>query len=178
MTGLCTILIQSSGVFALCLGLHVVWWRVRRPDAYREWLPILVAIFLAVGPALAWLFVRRRFFVVDAAPDPLTAWVAIVLLHGSVSAVYIIGYTLVSAFSPSIEIMKLLERNPDGLAREHVRLPHLESALGVDRVRNLLGGGLILADGDSVRLGSEARLIAGLVLFYRHLIGLPDGAGG
>jgi hypothetical protein len=29
-----------------------------------------------------------------------------------------------------------------------------------------------------VRLGSSGRILASLVLFYRHTIGLPDGAGG
>jgi hypothetical protein len=37
---------------------------------------------------------------------------------------------------------------------------------------------MIHADGDRVALGSGGRVLAALVLFYRHTIGLPDGVGG
>src|SRR5437773_12107425 len=114
---MCTVLIDAAAVFVTCLILHVIVWRVRAPLSYVQWLPRLVVVFLGIGPAMGWLIVRRGLFTVEAAPlDPLTAWVAVLLLHGSVSAVYIIGYTLVSGFSPSIELLKLLERTPHGLS--------------------------------------------------------------
>jgi hypothetical protein len=176
-----TILSEAAAVFAACLSLHVVMWRVRRPTAYRQWVPALMLIFLAFGSAFAWFLVRSDLLAVDAWPlraDPLLEWVAVLLLHGAVSAVYIIGYTLVSAFSPSIEMLKLLERHPEGLRRADIDLPYLRTALGGDRISNLLAGELIHAEGDSVRLGPGAQGLTRVVLFYRHMIGLPDGAGG
>jgi hypothetical protein len=169
MTGICAVLAESAGLFAACLTLHVLVWRVRRPTSYRQWLPLLAGLFLVVGPAVAWQLM---------AADPLAERVAVLLLHASVSAVYIIGYTLVSAFSPSIEILKLLDRTPGGLPRTGVQLPYLDSALGGNRVLTLVSDGIIQADGDRVRLGPRGQTLASLVLFYRHAIGLPDGAGG
>ena len=163
------VLLEAAALFAACLAVHVVIWRVRRPETYRVWLPLLVAIFLVAGPAAEWALTRTR-----AIADLL----AVLLLHGSLSAVYIIGYTLISAFSPSIEILKRLDASPAGLRREEIRLPYLETALGGNRVVNLVNDGLILAEGDRVQLGSTGRLLADLVLLYRHTIGLPDGAGG
>jgi hypothetical protein len=175
----CSILLDAAATFALCLCVHVTWWRIRRPTAYRQWLPALVAIFLVAGPAAAWLVIRSGALAIDAPHvDAATEWAATLLLHGAASAVYIIGYTLVSAFSPSIEILKLLDRRPGGVPRAAIDLPYLRTALGSDRVSNLLSGGMIRADGDHVRLGPEAQALTRLVLFYRHAIGLPDGAGG
>lgn len=162
-------LIESAALFLGGLVLHVAIWRVKRPESYRVWLPLLVVIFLAAAPAAAWQFTRTT---------TVAEFAAVLLLHGAVSCVYIIGYTLVSSFSPSIEILRLLERSPSGLRREEIRLPYLDRALGGNRVVTLVQDGMIQADGDRVRLGSGGRLIATLVLFYRHTIGLPDGAGG
>jgi hypothetical protein len=163
------VVFEAAALFASCLAVHVVVWRVHRPETYRAWLPLLVAIFLVAGPAAEWMLTRTR---------DVSDLLAVLLMHGSLSGVYIVGYTLISAFSPSIEILKLLETTPGGLRREEIRLPFLETALGGNRVVNLVNDGLIRAHGDRVTFGSSGRLLASLVLLYRHAIGLPDGAGG
>src|SRR5260221_7285935 len=117
---MCSILLVAIAVFGICLFAHVAMWRIYRPSAYRQWLPALVVIFLGLGPTVAWFLIRSGALAIGSPVDPLTAWVAALLLHGAASAVYIIGYTLVSAFSPSVEILKLLERSPDGLPRADV----------------------------------------------------------
>ena len=163
------VLIEAALLFAGCLALQIVIWRVRRPDSYRVWLPLLVAIFLLAGPAAEWRMTNTQ---------SSSELLAVLLLHAAASCVYIIGYTLLASFSPSIEILKLLDRAPSGLRRDEIRVPHLETALGGNRVVTLVEDGMILADGDHVRLGPRGRVLARLVLFYRHAIGLPDGAGG
>jgi hypothetical protein len=169
MSGICAVVVEAAGLFASCLILHVIVWRVRRPTSYRHWLPLLTGLFLIAGPLVAWWLTSGQ---------ATAARVAVLFLHASVSAVYIIGYTLVSAFSPSIEILKLLDRTPGGLARAQIQLPYLDAALGGNRVLTLVDDGVIEADGDRVRLGSRGRTLASLALWYRHAIGLPDGAGG
>jgi hypothetical protein len=121
------------------------------------------------GPIAEWRLTRV---------STLAELLAVLLLHGAMSSVYIIGYTLVSAFSPSIEILKRLEHAPAGLRRDEIDVPYLRTALGANRVVTLVNDGMIHSDGDRVRLGSSGRILASLVLFYRHTIGLPDGAGG
>jgi hypothetical protein len=166
---MCAALTMSAALFAACLALHVGVWRVHRPASYRQWLPLLVVLFLIVGPAVAWRLTASLSVAERAAA---------LLLHASMSAVYIIGYTLVSAFSPSIEILKLLEQTPGGLMRADIQLPFLHTALGGNRAVTLVADGLVHADGDRVRLGPRGQAIARLALLYRHAIGLPDGAGG
>ena len=164
---MCAALIGGLALFMLSLALHVIVWRIRRPISYRAWLPALVIIFGPVAAAIAWSVV--------ASPQDLAA---VLFLHGSLAAVYVIGYTLVSAFSPSLELLKLLDRTPAGLPTSSLRLPFLAGALTGDRIDNLTAAGLVKEDGARLALGPRGMQLTRLVLFYRHAIGLPDGGGG
>jgi hypothetical protein len=164
---MCALLIDGLALFVLSLAIHVIVWRVRRPESYRAWLPALLVVFGPVAGGLAWL----------AVPAPLQL-AAVLLLHGSLAAVYTIGYTLVSAFSPSVELLKLVDRTPGGIPVAALRLPGLAGALSGDRIENLAAAGLIRQIGTQVHLDSRGMRLARLVLFYRHAIGLRDGEGG
>ncbi|MDP1571566.1 MAG: hypothetical protein Q8L86_16350 [Vicinamibacterales bacterium] len=161
------ILGQALALFAGGLVLHAIVWRVRRPASYRAWLPWLVVIFGPVATAVAWA----------VAPGPLEL-AAVLLLHYVLAAAYTIGYTLISAFSPSVEILKRIDRAGGRLAVGALDLPFLAGALTDERIRNLEGAGLVSVDGARLRLGSRGRLLTGLVLWYRHAVGLRDGGGG
>jgi hypothetical protein len=164
---MCNPLIEGLALFVLSLALHVIVWRVRRPESYRAWLPALAVIFGPVAGVVAWF--------IAASPLELAA---LLLLHGSLAAVYIIGYTLVTAFSPSVELLKLLDRTPGGIPVSALRLPGLAGALTTDRVDNLVGAGLIRQIGAQVQLDDRGVRLTRLVLLYRHAIGLRDGEGG
>ena len=164
---MCITLIDGLGLFLLSLAIHVAVWRIRRPDSYRAWLPALMVIFGPVAMGIAWL----------VAPTPLQL-AAVLLLHGSLAAVYVIGYTLVTAFSPSMELLRLLDRTPGGIQTSSLRLPFLAGALTTDRIDNLTGAGLVRHSGARLELGDRGVRLTRLVLWYRHAIGLPDGEGG
>jgi hypothetical protein len=164
---MCAVLVASVVVFACSLAIHVIVWRIRRPESYRAWLTTLVVIFGPVGAGIAWLLVPTWL---DEA--------AVLLLHGTLSAVYVIGYTLVSAFSPSVELLKLLDRTPEGISTSSLRLPFLAGALTGDRIDNLTAAGLVRRAGARLELGRQGVRLTRLVLLYRHAIGLPDGEGG
>ena len=164
---MCAALVGGLAVFILSLALHVVIWRVRRPTSYRAWLPALAIIFGPVAAAIAWFMV--------ATPLELAA---VLLLHGSLAMVYTIGYTLLTAFSPSLELLKLLDRAPAGVPTSSLRLPFLAGALTGDRIDNLTAAGLVQRDGVRLALGPRGERLTRLVLWYRHAIGLRDGGGG
>src|SRR5262245_38058028 len=98
---MCTIVIEGLGLFFVSLALHVLAWRIYKPESYRGWVPMLVVIFGPIAAGIAWLI----------APAPLEL-AAILFLHASLAAVYTIAYTLFTAFSPSIELLKLVDRTP------------------------------------------------------------------
>jgi hypothetical protein len=164
---MCPLIVRGFALFLLSLATHVIVWRIRRPDSYRMWVPALVVIFGPVAAGIA-------SFIVS---DPVQL-AAVLLLHGSLAAVYIIGYTLVTAFSPSVELLKLLDNSPEGVAAAALRLPGLAGALTGDRIDNLAGARLIRHVGGEVQLGDRGMQLTRLVLWYRHAIGLRDGEGG
>jgi hypothetical protein len=164
---MCAPLVHGLALFVFSLAIHVIVWRVRRPETYRAWLPALVVIFGPVAGIAAWLI----------ASSPLEL-AALLLLHGSLAAVYLVGYTLVSSSSPSVELLKLLDRTPGGLPVSSIRLPWLAGALTGNRIDNLLAAGLVRQNGARLQLGPRGVPLTRLVLFYRHIIGLRDGEGG
>jgi len=164
---MCGVVIDGFTLFLFSLALHVVAWRVRRPESYRAWLPALAVIFGPVPAAIAWFI----------APTPLER-AAVLLLHGSLAAVYVIGYTLVSAFSPSVELLKLLDRAAHGVPMSELRLPFAAGGLTVDRIDNLMAAGFAQKSGHRLELGPRGVQVTRLVLMYRHIIGLPDSSGG
>jgi hypothetical protein len=164
---MCAVLIDALALFLVCLALHVMVWRVWRPESYRAWLPTLVAICGPVAAVIAWLVV----------PTPIDL-AAVLLLHGALAGVYIIGYTLISAFSPSIELLKLLDRAPEGIPASSLRLPFLAGALTTERLGNLTAADLVQQNGARLELGPRGVQMTRLVLIYRHAIGLRDGGGG
>ena len=161
------VVVDGLGLFLLSLVLHVIVWRIRRPESYRAWVPAFVVIFGLVPAAIVWLI----------APTPLFA-AAVLLLHGSLSAVYVIAYTLVSAFSPSVELLKILDRAPDGLLLSELRLPFVAGGLTTERIVNLAGSGLVRQSSGRLELCPRGARLTRLVLLYRHTIGLPDSGGG
>ena len=161
------VLLKSVGLFVLSVAVHVIVWRVWRPRTYRAWLPSLTGIFIVLAGVAAWF----------ASTSPIEL-AAILLFQWSLSVVYIIGYTLLTAFSPSIEILKLIDGAPGGLTLAEMDLPFLENALSGDRIGNLGSAGLVEESRGMLRLGSKGRVIVGPVQLFRHAIGLRDGGGG
>jgi hypothetical protein len=164
---MCIALAGGLALFFLSLAVHVIVWRVWRPTSYRVWLPTLAFIFGPLAVSIGWLLLSRPLY-----------FAAVLLLHGSLAAVYIIGYTLVSAFSPSVELLKLLDRAPGGVPITSLHLPLPGTALTGDRIENLRKAGLVRQSGSRLELGQHGVRLTALVMLYRHAIGLPDGEGG
>jgi hypothetical protein len=164
---MCDAVIGGFALFFLSLAIHVIVWRVRRPESFRAWVPALAVIFGVVPAAIAWL----------VAPTMLD-FAALLLLQGSLSVVYGIGYTLVSAFSPSVELLKLLDRAPDGVPMAALQLPFVAGGLTTERIENLAASGFVRQTGQRLDLCPRGAWLTRLVLIYRHAIGLPDSGGG
>jgi hypothetical protein len=164
---MCAVLVGGLSMFAASLALHVVVWRIWRPLSYRRWLPALVLIFGLPAAAVVW-----------SLGTTATERAAMLLLHTTLATVYIIGYTLVTAFSPSVELLKLLDREVDGMPISSLQLPFLAGALTGDRIDNLTAAGLVQRNVTRLELGPRGARLTRLVLLYRHAIGLPDGEGG
>lgn len=164
---LLALLVAGLALFAGSLAIHVLVWRVRRPESYAVWVPLLFIIFGPVATAVAWVMVPG--------PENLAA---VLLLHYALAAVYTIGYTLISAFSPSVELLKLIDRSGGSLPLSALNLPFLAGELTGDRVKNLEQARLVAIEAGRLTLADKGRRIAAPVLLYRRLVGLREGGGG
>lgn len=174
-----SILIKGILLFLACQVIHIVIWRIKKPSGYMTWFPILFIIFVPLAALVAYGLVHFFNIWGDEVATPWLEWSAIMLFQSVLSLVYIIGYTAVAAFSPSMEIIKALNRAPAGLPRNQLATPFFEeTALSDDRINNLIKAELIREEKGALYLARRGRSMTHLVLLYRHLIGLPDGGGG
>lgn len=155
---------RTVALFAACLVLQVVVWRY---FAIAGQGMRLVAVFVVLPG------------IVCATPVEIS-WALTYLLHVCMSVCYIILYTGVTGFSPSIAILERVDRSmPEGLTRE--QLPpqwFTDTHLSGARRENLLSGGLITESGGTLRLTARGKFIAACFLIFRRFIGLPDVAQG
>lgn len=174
-----SILIKGLLLFLACQVIHIIIWRIKKPSGYMTWFPILFVIFVPLAALGAYGLARLVSIPDTEVTTPWLEWSAIMLFQTVLSFVYIIGYTAVAAFSPSMELVKALNRAPAGLPRDQLATPFFEeTALSNDRINNLIKAELIREEKGFLYLARRGRPMTQLVLFYRHLIGLPDGGGG
>ena len=174
-----SILLKGLMLFLACQIAHIVIWRIKKPKGYMTWFPILFAVFVPLAALGAYGLVYLVVIPGGEISLPWLEWSAIFLFQIVLSLVYMIGYTAVAAFSPSMEIVKALDRAPAGLPQNQLATPFFEeTALSDARINNLIKAELIREEKGFLYLARRGRPLTRLVLFYRHLIGLPDGGGG
>jgi hypothetical protein len=173
------ILLKWLLTFLCTVCLHIVVWRIHRPLHYRVWVPALLGIFVVGGGLAAAVLVAALTLPGDAVVGgPVVEWCAIALLQTAVGIVYTFGYTLLLVGSPSLLILERLATAPAGLRVDDVGLPMTADDLVGLRVDDLTRSGMITLDARARQLTAKGRRLTAWVLFYRHLVGLPDGEGG
>jgi hypothetical protein len=165
-----TVLYHAFELFGFCLGIHFFVWRAVpvRNQGFR-----LALIFSLGGALLLGILVAASG---GFRPLDRPAWGLALLLHFSLSAVYMCLYTGLESFSPSIGIAKRVEANmPRGLSRGELAPPWFtEEKLSGARRENLLATGFIRACGGLLQLTPRGRVIARCFWIFRRFLGLPD----
>lgn len=155
--------------FLVCLVLHILIWRIRKPKEHAGALLAVFLLPLTVLPYLAGLFCFSA---------TVLEWAAIFLLHAGLSFSYIQLYPASQADSPSLRIMILVSKAmPDGLTPEALTAQFDSARLFHDRLNDLAAVGQIRLDNDRVRLTSRGRLMILPFFWLRRMIGLPWGKG-
>ena len=102
------------------------------------------------------------------------------LLHYAMSVSYMLLYTAIIGFSPSIAVLQRVENGmPAGLKRDEL-VPEwfTDEMLSGARHKNLKDIGLISESGGVLHLEWSGRLIALSFLVFRRVLGLSDVARG
>ena len=164
------IFLWALGLFAAALAVHILAWRRRRP---RRHLLALSLVFLAPAAlfpaAFAWAGAGSAF---DAC--------AALLLYAATAAAYIQTYPAVQAMSPSLQVMRFLDRGPAaGRTREELARGLSVERMLRDRVQDLLDARLLLENPSNgrLRVAWEGHAILWPLILLRRALGLDIGRG-
>ncbi len=168
------ILANGLSLFAICYLLHLILWRIRRPTAYPIWLPVIFFLLPLVG--MTALFIMEGNLNVDLSNPRFIPLLAIFLLHASLSSTYIVFYSGLIAFSPSLAVLEVIDRSmPSGLNYEELFLPWFnDKNLAGLRIENLIAARMLVKTQDLLYPTVKGRLVAQCFRLYRRSIGLPD----
>jgi hypothetical protein len=173
------ILCYGLGSFLFSITVQILIWR---SFPVKNQPVRLAIIFVALPACIVAICLAIPSF--GASMLPRMSWPAACLaylLDLSLSISYLILYTAVTSFSPSIGILERVEEAmPAGLPREELAPPWFtDQNLSAARHDNLLGSRLVRNDiSGELSLEPRGRFIARCFLAYRRFVGLPDLAKG
>lgn len=166
-----SILALGLGLFVFSMAAHILIWRSVRVKNHPSW---LTAVFLVLPVFIVILFS------IATSRWPWEGLGLAYLLDLSLSLSYMLLYTGIVGFSPSIAILERVEASmPRGLPREEL-VPHwfTHERLAGARHDNLLHRRLISDSDGILRLLPRGRFVARCFLIFRRFLGLPDLAEG
>ncbi len=141
---------------------------------------VLLAIFIFIPMAVVFMLVIASGVLPALGkilPPPLTI-LEILLLHFSLSLVYIANYPAVRAISPSLEIMLYVWSSPrKKMTQTEIAKKFTETTLVKARVDDLFVYRLLVVKDGRLALTWFGRAIVFLFLRYREMLGLPAGGG-
>lgn len=160
------ILVYGMLPFLVALFLHILIWKVWVP---RKQAQALLLIFFSI---LAVIFVIL--------PRILTLTVAehihTILFFTSLVLAYIVTYSAIAVDSPSLLIeVKISNTKSAGMKEEDLRKVLTDELLVKPRIKDLLNEDMVIMDGDKYKLTEKGRLIIGIFIFYRKLLGCKKG---
>ena len=163
-------LLTSLGMYLVAIAVHVVWWKVRLPRHHTGALIVVFALTPVVAAA-GWLVVLS---------PPALAWgdlPGMVLLYLSASGCYLITYAGVEETSPSLVIIRALERSMGrGCTREELETLITEDRFVRPRLEALKRDGFIENAGSGYRLSRRGVCIAVIIASLAQLFNIDDTA--
>lgn len=159
---------MGLGIFAICMTLHVLLWRIYQPKRH---LVALLSLFFLGG---AVLFFALQIFFKLSFPDAL----AVALLHTALSCGYIQLYPASQAQSPSVTILTTVKKSmPHGMTENEIRSLLNTEMTFQDRVEDLMAAGLVQHEKKGLSLTKRGRGFILPFIYYRRMLGIPEGKG-
>jgi hypothetical protein len=163
-------LLFALGLFALCLIVHILWWRLACPRRHRRSLVLLFSAFFLGALCLSQL-ISRSDCCSWLADLSFLDWVTIAFLYGSLFLCYVITYPAIEADSPTLSLMfTLSQRGAAGMTHEEVR-GFLERHRFINaRIGALVTDGFLVESDGLLTLSDRRFLLFRLLLLYRRVI--------
>jgi hypothetical protein len=161
-------------IFAVCLAVHIGIWRIKIPNNDAL---ILFIIFLIIPSAVIIILMGLKMFYCLLPVSPL-GLLFILLLHLSLSLVYVSSYPAAQAISPSLDILMVIAAaETKRMTEEEVVRHYNDNVLVSARINDLRTSILLAQRGDNFEVTKVGKTIIRLFILYRKIIGLPAGEG-
>lgn len=169
------IIYYGFAFFFSALLLHILIWRFRRP---KNDVALLFAIFLGLPAVLCGGLISVLYLGFLVSLLTMLDLVLVFILHASLSLAYIANYPAATAHSPSLAILLMVGASEQGrLSAEEIQGLYSTRHTIIQRVEDLEVYGMLARKGHSFFLKPAARIIIGVYIIYRKLLGLPPGEG-
>ena len=163
-------LVLGLALFAACWFIHLIVWRIHRPQAYPIWLPAIFFVLPLLGAFVLELYPIPLFQVKSLELDCVKG----VLLHVMLSCSYICGYAGIIEYSPTAEILFVVDKHmPAGIPEKALNVDSLtECSLTGKRVDHLVAAGVTKLEEGRYALTQTGKFIACLSKKYRTFLGV------
>jgi len=170
-----SILICGLGLFAVAFLLHILIWRLKRPANSVKTLITLFSSVLVSG-IIGLLFLGRVYPQSLILPQDSFASIYIAVFFYVLFLVYLLSFPAIEADSPSLVIMMNIHRaGKAGLAASEIKAALKDDLMIGPRLKDLLGAGLIDADGSHYKINKKGVLFLLPFVAYRNFLGLGKG---
>lgn len=165
-------------IFFFSLCLHVIIWRWFNPGKKIAFL-LLIFIAIPVGSYFVFSNIIHIDYKLSTVSVSGTDWMAVYMLHISLSLAYILSYPAVEAASPSLVILLMMDNSKeDGLVFNDLSNCFRDDMVLQPRIQDLINSGLIIESHDGYyRLTPRGITFVKCFILLRRLLGLPIGKG-
>lgn len=164
------IITTAAAGFIVSFLLHVLIWNNLKP---KKQMFLLALIFLLL-PSVIYIALS----VVSPGFFNIVNTLLILILEIGLSGVYIMTYPAMQAECPTLKIiLEVAKSMPQGLSEDAIRNIFSAEKLFVERVEDLVSEGFVFFKENKIYLSAKGRILSGVFLGYRNLLGLPLGEG-
>jgi hypothetical protein len=162
-------LLLGLAAFALGWILHLIIWRIKRPEAYPIWLPLIMLFAFAVAASVYWDNFGSANF-----SENVEVLASALLLHAVLTVGYLMGYAGIIEYSPSAEVLYAVASYPDGVSENDLNVTSLTDEFLVGkRLNHLLAAGMIREEKDRFSIEPIGRFVVKCTIVYRRMLFEP-----
>ncbi|MFH1442347.1 MAG: hypothetical protein ABIH18_09965 [Candidatus Omnitrophota bacterium] len=170
-----SVLICGFILFIIAFMLHILIWRVKRPNNTAKALIILFNSILISGIIIL-LWLAYNYPDLSILPRDFISYAYIILLFFSLFAVYILSYPAIEADSPSLVITtRIAQAGKAGLSYEEIKELLRDDLLVEPRLKDLINARLIDLNNSIYKINAKGVFFIQPFIIYRNFLGLGKG---
>ena len=152
--------------FGLGWILHFIIWRIKRPEAYPIWVPLILFLGFAIATSVYLTHFRSVVW-----SENVEVLVSALLLHAVLTVGYMMGYAGIIEYSPSAEVLYAVASHPDGVSEADLDVTSVTDEFLVGkRLSHLVSAGMVRQNNDRFSIEPSGRFIVNFTIFYRHML--------